>query len=73
VIDESDSQYEKHFDPRISTVRGITIDSSDDHKNASDSIRVKREFDSNLIDESDSHQKKHSKPRISTFFGIKID
>jgi hypothetical protein len=47
VIDESDSQYEKHFDPRISTLLGIEIDRSDEKKNASDSIRVKCEFDSN--------------------------
>jgi hypothetical protein len=26
VIDESDKQYEKHFDPRISTFLGIKID-----------------------------------------------
>jgi hypothetical protein len=32
---------------------GITIDSSDEHENASDSIRVKDEFDSNVIDERD--------------------
>jgi hypothetical protein len=25
-IDESDSQHEKHFDPRVWTVEGITID-----------------------------------------------
>jgi hypothetical protein len=30
VIDESDLQYEKHFDPRISTFLGIKIDLSDD-------------------------------------------
>jgi hypothetical protein len=30
VIDESEKQYEKHFDPRISTLFGIKIDSSDD-------------------------------------------
>jgi hypothetical protein len=30
VNDESDSQYEKHSDPRISTFLGIKIDSSDD-------------------------------------------
>jgi hypothetical protein len=30
VIDESDLQFEKHFDPRISTLLGIKIDSSDD-------------------------------------------
>jgi hypothetical protein len=53
VIDESDSQQKKkHFDPRISTFLGIKIDSSDDFENASDSIRFKCEFDSNVIDES---------------------
>jgi hypothetical protein len=30
VIDESASQNEKHFEPRISTFRGIKIDWSDD-------------------------------------------
>jgi hypothetical protein len=54
-IDESDLQYEKQFDPRISTLFGIKIDLSDEVENASDSIRVKCEFDSNLIDESDQH------------------
>jgi hypothetical protein len=73
VIDESDLQNEKHFDPRISIFLGIKIDSNDDDKNANDSIRVKCEFDSNEIDESDSQHKKHSDPRISTFLGIKID
>jgi hypothetical protein len=53
VIDESDSQNEKHSDPRISTLRGITIDESDDKQNARDSIRVKCESDSNVIDKSD--------------------
>jgi hypothetical protein len=73
VIDESDLQDEKQFDPRISTFLGIKIDSSDDHKNASDSIRVKSESDSNVIDESDLHFEKQNDPRISTFLGIKID
>jgi hypothetical protein len=106
VIDESDSQYEKHPDPIISillpisitddaekvrinlwwktsirksfsitkisfpdsieiddkvisrnaepsmnsTFRGITIDGSDEEENALDSIRVKSEFDSNVIE-----------------------
>jgi hypothetical protein len=53
VSDESEKQYEKHFDPRISTFLGIKIDRSDEYENASDSIRVKCEFDSNVIDESD--------------------
>jgi hypothetical protein len=46
---------------------------SDEHENASDSIRVNREFDSNEIDESDSHRSKHDDPKISTFRGISID
>jgi hypothetical protein len=50
VIDESDSQDEKHFDSRISTFFGIKIDSSDEFENAFDSICVNREFDSNTID-----------------------
>jgi hypothetical protein len=54
-MDESDSQSEKHFDPTISTLRGIKIDSSDEDENANDSIRIKREFDSNVIDESELH------------------
>jgi hypothetical protein len=73
VIDESDLQSEKHFDPRISTFFGIKIDRSDENENASDSIRVKCEFDSNVIDESDLQYEKHFHPRISTLFGIKMD
>jgi hypothetical protein len=73
MIDESDLQDTKHFDPRISTLFGIMIDESDDSENASDSIRVKHEFDSNVIDESDLQCEKHFDPRISTFLGIKID
>jgi hypothetical protein len=73
VIDESAVQHEKHFDPTISTFLGIRIDSSEDSSNAFDSIRVKREFDSNVIDENDSQCEKHFDPRISTFLGIKID
>jgi uncharacterized SAM-dependent methyltransferase len=73
VIDKSDLQWKKHFDPRISTLLGIKIDSSDECENASDSIRVTSEFDSNVIDESDSQYEKHFDPRISTFLGIKID
>jgi hypothetical protein len=53
VIDESDSQEKKQFDPRISTFLAIKIDSSDEDENASDSIRVNREFDSNVINESE--------------------
>jgi hypothetical protein len=54
VIDESDSQCEKHFDPTILTFLGINIDSSDESENIADPIRVKREFDSNTIDSSGS-------------------
>jgi hypothetical protein len=73
VIDESNSQFEKHPDPRISTFLGIMIDWSNDRENASDSIRVKHEFDSNVIDENDSQYEKQFAPRISTLLGIKID
>jgi hypothetical protein len=38
-----------------------------------DSIRVKREFDSNETDSSDLHEKKHPEQRISTLSGITID
>jgi hypothetical protein len=53
VIDEIDLQFEKHFDPRISTFLGIKIDWSDENENAPDSIRIKCDFDSNIIDESE--------------------
>jgi hypothetical protein len=52
VIDERRA-HEKQSEPRISTLLGIKIDSSDENKNAPDSIRVNREFDSNMIDVSD--------------------
>jgi hypothetical protein len=73
VTDESDSQCEKHCDPRISTLLGIMIDSSDEYENTSDSICIKCEFDSNVIDESALQDGKHFDPTISTFLGIKID
>jgi hypothetical protein len=50
VIDESDLQFEKHFNPRISTFFGIKIDRSDEDENVSDSIRVKCELDSKKSD-----------------------
>jgi hypothetical protein len=46
MCDQSDLQYEKDCDPRISTFLGIKIDRSDKNENASDSIRDKCEFDS---------------------------
>jgi hypothetical protein len=57
---------------------GIKIDRSEECENAFNSIqfnsiRVKREFDSNVIDESDSQFEKQLDPRISAFLGIKID
>jgi hypothetical protein len=52
---------------------GIKIDGIDELKNANASIRVKCEFDSNLIDESETQFEKHFHSRISTFLGIKID
>jgi hypothetical protein len=73
VINKRKLQKKKHPDPRISTFLGIKIDRSDERENASDSIRVKSEFDSNVIDESDSQFAKHFDPRISILLGIKID
>jgi hypothetical protein len=42
-------------------------------ENALDSIRVKREFDSNVIDESEQQDDKHHDPRVPTLPGIQID
>jgi hypothetical protein len=72
VIDESDLQHAKQFDSKISTFCGIKIDSSDDPQNASDSIRIKCEFDSNAIDETDLQNEKHFDPRISILISISI-
>jgi hypothetical protein len=72
VIDESDSQCEKHLDPRVSVFLGIKIDPSDENENASNSIRVKREFDSNMIHESEVQCEKHNEPRILTCIAISI-
>jgi hypothetical protein len=73
VIDESDSQFETHFDLRISTFLGRMIDGSDEYENASDSMTVNRELDLNVIDESEEQNKKHYEQRISTLLGIKTD
>jgi hypothetical protein len=72
VIDESVLQNEKHFDPRISTFIGITIDWSDEYENVHDSIRFKHEFDSNVIDESDLQDEKQFDPTISIWLPISI-
>jgi hypothetical protein len=73
MIDERNSQNAKQLEPRISTLLGIKIDWINEYEHAFDSIRVNREFDSNVINESDLQGKKQFEPRISTFFGIKID
>jgi hypothetical protein len=49
------------------------IDSSDEDENASDSTRVKRECDSNVMDESDCPYEKQLEQKSSTLFGIMID
>jgi predicted GTPase len=54
-------------------VEGIKIYRRDEDKNAFESIRVNREFDSNVIDKSDLQYEKQLEQRISTFLGIKID
>jgi hypothetical protein len=61
-IDESDSHDWKHDEQRISPLRGIKIDCSEESENADDSIRFNPEFDSNEIDESDLHPLKHDEP-----------
>jgi hypothetical protein len=58
---------------RFSTVRGITIDFSEELENASDLICFSLESDSIEIDESDLQLKKQREPRISTVRGITID
>jgi hypothetical protein len=73
VIDDSDLQLEKHDEQRISTLRGITIDRSDEDENANDSIRVNLESDSNVINESESQFEKHDEQRSSTLRGTTID
>jgi hypothetical protein len=70
VIDERNSQLEKQDEPRTSTRGGISIDSSDEDENADDSMRINREFDSNVIDDGESQSEKQNEPRISTLFGI---
>jgi hypothetical protein len=69
-IDESDLHSEKHDEQRISTLRRIKIDSSDDSENINDSVRVNREFDSN---ESNLQCEKHDEQIIATLRGITID
>jgi hypothetical protein len=73
MISESDLQFKKHLDPRISTCFGIRIDVIDELENASDSIRVNEQSDSKMISESDLQYEKQSDPRISTCLGIRID
>jgi hypothetical protein len=66
----SHSHQQNQNEPRISTLFGISIDRSDEDENASDSIRVNRELDSNEIDVSDLHFEKHDEPRTSMSNGI---
>jgi hypothetical protein len=54
VINENDPKNAKHPKARISTLRGINIDRSDENENAYESMCLNCEFDSKLIDESDS-------------------
>jgi hypothetical protein len=72
-MDSSDLHQEKQSEPRISRLRGIKIDRSDEFENALDSIRLNCEFDSNETDLSDLHQKKHSEQRIWQLRGITMD
>jgi hypothetical protein len=60
---------------RNNIVEGISIDRSDtsENENASDSMRIKCEFDSNVIDERYLQCDRHVEPRISTLLGMKMD
>jgi hypothetical protein len=55
------------------TVRGISMNLSDEPENAEDSIRINREFDSNEIYENNLQDEKHDDPIISIFRGISIN
>jgi hypothetical protein len=66
-------QSEKQVELRISTLRGIKIDGSEEFENARDSIRVKRELDSNETDSSDLHEEKQKEQRISISHGMITD
>jgi hypothetical protein len=72
-MNESDLHHEKHLDSTISILPGIKIDGGDENENTSDSIRVKCEFDSNVIDENDLQCEKQNDARISIFLPISID
>jgi hypothetical protein len=73
-IEIDDNVTSRNAEPSMNrTFPGITIDSSDEYENASDSIRVKCEFDLNEIDESEKQDVKHFNPRISTLLRILID
>jgi hypothetical protein len=61
-------------EPSISsTLRGMTIDCNEEEANASDSIVVNWELDSNENEMSDSQAKKQDEQRTSTLHGIIID
>jgi hypothetical protein len=71
-IGVNDLQPENDDDPRISTLRGITIDQIDGRDNAWNPIRVNCEFNSNEIDESDLQIEKQTDPRIARGCEIRI-
>jgi hypothetical protein len=59
-IDENGRHASKQTDPRTSALPGITIDFSEEDRNARNSIRVNREFDSDEIDASDVQNEKQN-------------
>jgi hypothetical protein len=72
-IDESDLQFKKHDEQRISMLRGIVIDSTVEPENVFDSMSCSCESVSNEIDESDVQFEKHDEQRTSTFRRIVTD
>jgi hypothetical protein len=55
------------------TLRGLSIERSDAHEDAFDSIQVNRECNSNEIDKYTIQSAKHDDSTISTFDGISIE
>jgi hypothetical protein len=68
--DKSERQSEKQPEPRIVTLRGITIDRIGKRENAQDLICSNRELDSNRTDESVGHTRKNDDSKGSIVNGI---
>jgi hypothetical protein len=72
-IKESDLQWKKRPDPRISTVRGIAINFRENLPNVLGSIHFNIESDLNEIDESWRQERTQSEAKVSMPCVIMID